>query len=151
MLSAAKDKTVGRKISLIWRASCFPYCQTWIISLFLFSVTLAKTVISPLQMHCLSHLCCAEGRVPLQCGFLISNFAVNQVGGDYFSQQGLEWRIHSVWIRRGYWRTSALGDCLQSWDLQGLDKALLLSLPYHIYSDPSFTSSVIIFSLSCIQ
>lgn len=111
-------QTVRDKVSLIWGLWCFPYCKTWIILQFLFSVTLTKTLISPQQMCCLSHLCCAVGSVLLQRGFLISSSAVNQAGGDYISQQGLKWRIHRVWIRTGYKRTSALGGCLQSWDFK---------------------------------
>lgn len=108
--------TVRDEVSVMWGLCCFPYCKTWDILQLLFSVTLAKALIS--LCRCAAYLVLVLWVVFCYTGFLISSPAVNQRGGDCISQQGLEGRTHIMWISTGYQRTSALQGCLQSSDFR---------------------------------
>lgn len=113
----SRRQTVRDKVSLMWGLCCFPYCKMWNMLQLLVSVTLAEAPIS--LRRCAAYLVPVVLWVVFCCtGFPYQHSSVNQPGGDCISHQGLEGRIHIMWIATGYQRTSALRGCLQSSDFR---------------------------------
>lgn len=143
-------QTVRDKVSLMWGLCCFPYCKMWNMLQLLVSVTLAEAPIS--LRRCAAYLVPVVLWVVFCCtGFPYQHSCSKSTRRRlHFPPGSRRKNSHHVnWYRIP--EDISLTRLSPEFRLQELDKALLLSLPHRVYSDPSFAEPVSSLSLSWMR